>query len=79
MSAGGRGRGRPPSCSHDLALRIALLHLQGLGYQAIGDLLNAEGIPTPLGRPHWHKSYVDRLLHTQYVREILDELQANRS
>lgn len=76
MSAGHRGRGRPPSCPRELALRIVQLHLQGWGYQAIGDMLNDEGIPTPLGRPHWSKSYVDRLLHTQYVREILQELQA---
>jgi hypothetical protein len=43
---------------------------QGLSYAEISAELNCEGIPTPAGRPVWHKSYVDRLLHTQYAQEI---------
>jgi hypothetical protein len=38
----------------------------------ICDLLNAEGIPTPMGRPLWHKAYVFRVLNTQYVRDIME-------
>ncbi len=37
-------------------------------------MLNAEGVPTPTGRPRWHKAYVDRLLHTRYVEELIKEI-----
>lgn len=29
-----------------------------------------------MGRPLWLRSYVDRVLHTQYVREITEETGA---
>ena len=45
-----------------------------LTYEQISDVLNAEGIPTPLGRPVWFKSSVDRLLHTRYVEELIEEI-----
>lgn len=66
-----RRRGRPPCCSYELAVRIVELRRRGLSYAKIGDVLNAEGIPTPMGLPRWRKAYVDRLLHTQYVRDIM--------
>jgi len=74
VSAGKPGRrGRPPRCPRELAVRIIGLHRQGLTYAQISAVLNAEAIPTPLGRPLWGKSYVDRVLHTQYAREIREE------
>lgn len=66
-----RRRGRPPCCPPAVAIRIVLLHLQGLSYQEICDVLNAEGVPTPLGRSTWQRSYVDRVLHTQCAGDIL--------
>ena len=65
-------RGRPPCCSPELAIRVVQLRRQGLSYGAISALLNAEGVPTPTGRTLWYKAYVDRLLHTQYVRDIME-------
>jgi Recombinase len=65
-----RRRGRPPCCAPELARRILQLHRQGLSLQAISEVLNREGVPTPTGRPRWSKSYVDRLLHTRYVQDI---------
>jgi Recombinase len=64
-------RGRPPSCPRDLAIRIVSQRLQGLSYGQICALLNAEGIPTPEGKPRWLRSYVDRILHTRYAQDIL--------
>jgi hypothetical protein len=69
-----RGRGRPPRCSRELAIRIIELRRRGLSYAQICSLLNAEQIPTPMGGSRWLKSHVDRLLHTRWVREIDDEL-----
>jgi hypothetical protein len=60
-----RGRGRPPVCSRELAVRIIAMRRQGLTYGQICIVLNAHGIPTPTGRPLWQKSYIDRLLHTR--------------
>jgi hypothetical protein len=69
-----RRRGRPPCCPRELAIRIIRLRHQGMSYAQISAVLNTEGIPTPTGRPLWRKAYVDRLLHTQYVRDLLTEL-----
>jgi hypothetical protein len=71
-----RRQGRPPACPHELALRVVGLRRQGLSLQKICDVLNAENIPTPQGRPRWLKSHVDGLLHTQHVRDILEEFRA---
>lgn len=65
-----RRPGRPPCCPPELAVRILRMHRQGLSLQAIADVLNLDGVPTPTGRPHWSKSSVDRLLHTRYVQDI---------
>lgn len=69
----GRGPGRPPSCSRELALRIITLRGDGLSLAQISAVLNAEGVPTPMGRSAWSKSHVDRLLHTKFVRDLLAE------
>ena len=68
-----RRPGRPPACPLAVVIRVAELRRQGLSYAEISLVLNREGIPTPAGRPVWHKSYVDRLLHTRYAREIWDQ------
>jgi hypothetical protein len=68
-----RRRGRPPCCPPELAIRIIRLRRQGLSYAAISATLNAAGIPTPTGRPLWRKAYVDRLLHTRYVEDLVRE------
>jgi hypothetical protein len=46
---------------------------QGLTLMQICIVLNAHDVPTPTGRPLWHKSYIDRLLHAQYVQDIIKE------
>ena len=71
VPAQARRPGRPPLCPPELAVRIIALHQQGLGYRAISDVLNYEGVPTPLGRPRWTKSHVNRLLFTRHVKEKL--------
>lgn len=68
-----RRPGRPPACPRETIVRVIELHRQGLSYRQISAVLNAAGVPTPLGRPMWLKSSVDRLLHTQYAKEILDQ------
>lgn len=68
-----RRSGRPPACPLEVVIHIVELRRQGLSYADISMALNREGIPTPTGRPVWQKSYVDRLLHTRYAREILDQ------
>jgi hypothetical protein len=73
-----RRRGRPPCCSPELAIRIVGLRRQGLTYAQISAVLNTEGVPTPLGRARWLRSSVDRVLHTQYVRDILEEVDQGR-
>lgn len=71
---GGRGRGRPPCCSRELALWIVGLRQAGLSYAQICTMLNAEQVPTPVSGSRWLKSHVDRLLHTRWVQDIIREL-----
>jgi hypothetical protein len=66
-----RRRGRPPCCRRELAILIIQFRRRGLSYAHIANLLNGAGIPTPAGRPLWHREYVYRLLHTQHVRDII--------
>ena len=68
-----RGRGRPPRCSRELAIHIIQLQRRGLSYEGISAVLNKERIPTPAGGSRWLKSHVDRLLHTRYVQDIIEE------
>jgi hypothetical protein len=69
-------RGRPPCCPRELVIRIIQLHHSGLSYERIAARLNAEGASTPAGGSRWLKSSVDRLLHTKYVRELIDDIDA---
>lgn len=69
-----RRAGRPPACPMAIVAHVIELRLQGLSYAEISAELNHEGIPTPAGRLLWQKSYVDRLLHTQYAREMWGQL-----
>jgi hypothetical protein len=73
-----RGRGRPPCCPRELAIRIVQLRGSGLSYAKICNVLNAEQVPTPMGGSRWLKSHVDRLLHTQYVRDLVAETRASQ-
>ena len=73
---GRRGRGRPAQCPRELAVRLIQLRIRGLSYAQIGDVLNAERVPTPTGRPVWLRSHVDRLLHTRYASELAEEMKA---
>jgi hypothetical protein len=66
------GRGRPPRCPRELAVRIIDLRCAGLSYGQICTVLNAEQIPTPMGGTRWLKSHVDRLLHTRHVQRIIE-------
>jgi hypothetical protein len=69
-----RSRGRPPCCHRELAVHVIQLRRRGLSYEQIAGLLNADGVPTPLGSSRWLKSHVDRLLHTRWMQELIDEL-----
>ena len=60
---------RPPCCP-GVAARILTLRHQGYSLQKIADLLNAEGVPTPMGRSPWRKSHVYELLGRLYVRDL---------
>lgn len=71
-----RGRERPPCCSRELAIRVIELRRRSLSYAHICDALNQEQVPTPMGGSRWLKSHVDRLLHTRYVENLIEELEA---
>ncbi|GIH78888.1 recombinase family protein [Planobispora longispora] len=71
-TAPARRRGRPPCCPPEVVRRIIALRSQGSSLAAISRILNEEGVRTPAGGRVWQKSYVDRLLHTRYARELLD-------
>lgn len=53
---------------------VVQLRRAGLSYTRICTVLNAAQIPTPLGGKRWQKSHVDRLLHTRWVQEIIEEI-----
>jgi Recombinase len=61
---GGPPRGRPGVARHspELAERINALRENGESLQAIADLLNAEGVPTPRGGERWRPSSVQSAL-----------------
>ena len=60
-------------------MRVIQLHDEGVSYERIAALLNAEGVPLPGGGTRWLKSSIDRLLHTLYARALLEELDARAS
>jgi hypothetical protein len=66
--------GRPPLCPLETAIRVLKLRDQGLSYTGISVVLNREGVPTPAGQLAWQKSYVDRVLHTQYAKALWEEI-----
>ena len=68
-----RRPGRRPACPEDIVIRVVDMRRQGLSYAQIRDVLNAEGIPTPLSRARWLKSSVDRLLHTRHAMELQEQ------
>jgi len=71
-----RERGRPPCYPAELAARIIRLRTNGMSYEGISDVLNAEGIPMPGGGSRWLKSSIDRILHTKYAQRLAAELSA---
>jgi hypothetical protein len=72
-----RRPGRPPLCQRETVIRAIQLHNQGLSYQKIADVLNAEGRRTPESGSLWLKSSVNRLLYTQYAGEMRGEVEEN--
>ena len=59
---GRRARGRPPSTPPDVAARIRDLRRRGATLQAICDILNDEGVPTPRGGAHWRPTSLRAVL-----------------
>lgn len=58
----GRRPGRPSSMPPDLAARIRALRAEGMTLQAICDVLNAEGVPTPRGGAEWRPTSLRAVL-----------------
>ncbi len=69
-----RPPGRPPCCTRELMVYVLTLREDGLSIRAIATRLNAESVPTPMGRPRWHHSSVDRLLATRFAQEVREEM-----
>jgi hypothetical protein len=69
------GRGRPPGVPRELVIRMYELHYgQGVSYEQISMLLNAEDVPLPAGGQHWLRTCVERVMNTNYGRAIGKEL-----
>ncbi len=47
--------------------------------RGIAKLLNAEGVPTPMGQASWTKSHVHRVLGTLYMQALGTEQIAGPS
>jgi recombinase len=69
---------RPPCCP-EVAARIVSLRREGYSLQKIADLLNAEGVSTPMGLSPWKKSHVYELFGRLYVQELLGESDEEQS
>ena len=54
--------GRPSSTPPEVADRIRALRMQGATLQAICDVLNDEGVPTPRGGSHWRPTSLRSIL-----------------
>jgi hypothetical protein len=75
VAAAGRRPGRPGGCRRDLVIRMYRLHYdEGLSYERISDILNAEDVPLPGGGSYWLRSSVERVMNTNYGRVIGKEL-----
>lgn len=57
-----RGPGRPPSTPVEVADRIRKMRADGLTLQAICDVLNGEGVPTPRGGTLWRPTSLRSVL-----------------
>ena len=57
-------------CPAETLHAVVDLHTRGLTYQAIADLLNTSGLPTPAGRPNWTRAHVFRLVRTAAARDL---------
>lgn len=64
VAHGERRRGRPSSTPPALAERIRALRTGGATLQAICDVLNAEGVPTPRGGRLWRPTSLRAVLNT---------------
>ncbi|HUN38607.1 MAG TPA: hypothetical protein VMU95_41990 [Trebonia sp.] len=63
--------GRRPACPHETIRRMYELHYaQHVSYQRIALVLNAEGVPLPLGGARWCKSSVVRVMYSNYGKAI---------
>ncbi len=63
--------GRRPACPHETIRRMYELHyLQQVSYQRIAVVLNAEGVPLPMGGSGWRKSSVVRVMYSNYGKAI---------
>lgn len=71
-SSGRRRPGRPRRCPSEVLIRVVRLREQGLRQIDVCALLNAEGVPTPGGGPHWYPSYISRLLETIDAQMVMD-------
>ena len=61
----GRRVGRPSSTPAAVAQRIRGLRAQGMTLQAICDVLNADGIPTPRGGAEWRPTSLRSVLRAE--------------
>lgn len=58
-------------CPRWVLERVVALHRAGLSDSEIAEVLNAEGIATPEGRPRWQRCHVWRLLRTNAALLLL--------
>lgn len=65
-----RGRGRPPVCTPELAIRVIGMRRQGMTYAQIANSLNALHVLKPSGQPGWTRPGVVSFLRRRYVKEI---------
>ena len=75
QEVGGRS-GEPAVPRHDRVCIFGRGRQHSHRGERISVVLNDEGVPMPGGGSRWLKSSVDRLLHTKYAREILEEPDA---
>ena len=63
--------GRRPACPRETIRRMYELHYDcHVSYQRIALVLNAEGVPLPMGGSHWCKSAVVRVMYSNYGKAI---------
>jgi len=72
VTGSSRRRGRPRQCPDAVLHRVLAMRREGMSYQSICDILNADEVPTPAGKSRWWRSHVSRLLHTRSAQELQD-------